>query len=175
MTNSIKASINASIRTGEPARNPGADWADDGAEPEAFKPWSRQEAEAFRENNPSSSPWRVVAAQAVVGLVCAAIAWAFTQRGEAAWSALYGAAAVVLPSALLARGMTRGTRNPLAAAAGFMFWEMLKIGVAIAMLVIAVKVVPNLSWPALLATMVVCIKVNWVALLWRGRRSDKKA
>jgi ATP synthase protein I len=52
---------------------------------------------------------------------------------------------------------------------------MLKIGVAIAMLVIAAKVVPGLSWPALLVTMVVCIKVNWVALLWRGRRSDNKA
>lgn len=170
MTNSIKAST----RTGDLARNPGADWEDE-ARPEVFKAWSKQEAEAWRSKNPSSSPWRVVAAQAVVGLVCAAVAWGFTQRGGAAWSALYGAAAVVLPSALLARGMTRGTRNPLAAAAGFMFWEMLKIGVAIAMLVIAVRVVPNLSWPALLATMVVCIKVNWVALLWRGRRSDKKA
>jgi len=160
-------------------RNPGADWGDDwekeGAEPEVFKPWSKQEAETWRKNNPSASPWRVVAAQAVTGLVCAAVAGALTQRGGAVWSALYGAAAVVLPSALLARGMTRGTRNPLAAAAGFMFWEMLKIGVAIAMLVIAVRVVPNLNWPALLATMFVCIKINWVALLWRGRRSNKKA
>lgn len=52
---------------------------------------------------------------------------------------------------------------------GFLFWEMLKIAAAIAMLVIAAKVVPDLSWPALLVTMVVCIKVNWVALLWRGR------
>ncbi len=147
----------------------------DGEGLDVVRPWSRQEAEAWRKNNPSSSPWRVVAAQAAVGLVCAAVAWGITQRGGAAWSALYGAAAVVLPSALLARGMTRGTRHPLAAAAGFMFWEMLKIGVAIAMLVIAVRVVPNLSWPALLVTMVVCIKVNWVALLWRGRRTDKKA
>jgi ATP synthase protein I len=163
-----------SIRTADRRRQPGADWEDE-ARRDVFEPWSRQEAETFRKSNPSSSPWRVVAAQAVVGLVCAAVAWVLTQRGEAAWSALYGAAAVVLPSALLARGMTRGTRNPVAAAAGFMFWEMLKIGVAIAMLVIAVRVVPNLSWPALLATMVVCIKVNWVALLWRGRRSDKKA
>ena len=163
-----------SIRTADGGHKPSAGWEDE-AKPEVFKQWSKQEAETFRKNNPSSSPWRVVAAQAVVGLVCAAVAWALTQRGGAAWSALYGAAAVVLPSALLARGMTRGTRNPLAAAAGFMFWEMLKIGVAIAMLVIAVRVVPNLSWPALLATMVVCIKVNWVALLWRGRRSVKKA
>jgi ATP synthase protein I len=156
------------------ARNPGAD-RDGAAEHEVIKPWSKQEAEAWRESNPSSSPWRVVAAQAVAGLVCAAAAWALTQRGSAAWSALYGAAAVVLPSALLARGMTRGTRSPVAAAAGFMFWEMLKVGVAVTMLVIAVRVVPNLSWPALLVTMVVCIKVNWVALLWRGRRSDNKA
>ena len=110
-----------------------------------------------------------------MGLVCAAVVWALTRQGGAAWSALYGAAAVVLPSALLARGMTKRARNPMAMAAGFMFWEMLKIGVAVAMLAIAVRVVPNLNWPALLVTMVVCIKVNWVALLWRGRRSDKKA
>jgi len=156
------------------ATGQGSGWAEE-TQQEVVKPWSKQEAETFRRSNPSSSPWRVVAVQAVVGLACAVVAWALTQRGETAWSALYGAAAVVLPSALLARGMTRGTRNPVAAAAGFMFWEMLKIGVAIAMLVIAVKVVPNLSWPALLATMVVCIKVNWVALLWRGRRSNNKA
>jgi len=147
----------------------------DGVEEERFKAWTREEAQAWRKKNPSLSPWRVVAAQAVAGLVCCAAVWAFTQRSGAAWSALYGAAAVVLPSALLARGMTRGTRNPLAAATGFMFWEMLKIGVAVAMLVIASRVVPGLSWPALLVTMVVCIKVNWVALSWRGRRSDNKA
>jgi ATP synthase protein I len=152
----------------------GAAWKD-GAEQEEFKTWTREEARAWRTNNPSLSPWRVVAAQAVAGLVCCAAVWAITQRSGAAWSALYGAAAVVLPSALLARGMTRGMRNPVAAAAGFMFWEMLKIGVAVAMLVIAVRVVPGLSWPALLVTMVVCIKINWVALLWRGRRSDNKA
>jgi ATP synthase protein I len=163
-----------SIAHGGVSKSSGADRAGD-AEAEVFEPWSKEHAEAWRKNNPPLSPWRVVAAQAVAGLVCCAAFWAITQRSGAAWSALYGAAAVVIPGALLARGMTRGTRNPVAAAAGFMFWEMLKIGVAIAMLVIAVRVVPNLSWPALLVTMVVCIKVNWVALLWRGRRSDNKA
>jgi ATP synthase protein I len=149
--------------------------AEQAAEQAAFKTWTREEAQAWRRVHPPLSPWRVVAVQAVAGLLCCAAVWAFTQRSGAAWSALYGVAAVVLPSALLARGMTRGTRNPLAAAAGFMFWEMLKIGVAIAMLVIAARVVPSLSWPALLVSMVVCIKVNWLALLWRGRRSDEKA
>jgi ATP synthase protein I len=143
--------------------------SEDEAEQAPFKTWTKEEAQAWRRNNPSLSPWRVVAVQAVAGLVCGAAVWAFTQHIAVVWSALYGAAAVVMPSALLARGMTRGTRNPLAAATGFMFWEMLKIGVAIAMLLIAARVVPNLSWPALLVTMVVCMKVNWLALLWRGR------
>lgn len=145
-----------------------AGYADEAQDP-PFKTLSRQEAQALKAKLPQVSPWRVVAAQAVAGLTCAAITWLFTQRSGAAWSALYGALAVVLPGALLARGMTRGAGSPVAAAAGFLFWEMLKIGVAIAMLVIAAKVVPGLSWPALLLTMVVCMKVNWVALLWRAR------
>ncbi len=138
--------------------------------PEApFKTLSREEAQVLRASIPQVSPWRVVMVQAVAGLVCGAVAWFLTQRSGAVWSALYGAAAVVVPGALLARGMTRGAGSAVAAAAGFLFWEMLKIGVAIAMLVIAATVVPGLSWPTLLLTMVVCIKVNWVALLWRAR------
>ncbi len=99
-----------------------------------------------------------------------------SRQASAVWSALYGAAAVVLPSALLARGMTRSdSPNPGAAVIGFMLWEALKVGTAVAMLVIAARVVPNLSWPALLVTMVVCIKLNWVALLWRAQAVDDKA
>ena len=143
--------------------------------PEApFKRLTREEAALVKADNPSLSPWRVVAAQTVAGLVCSAIVWGFTQRGAAAWSTLYGAAVVVVPSALLARGMarsvstTRGVSpNPGALMFGFMLWEAIKIALAVAMLVAAAKVVPGLSWPALLVAMVVCIKVNWLALLWR--------
>jgi ATP synthase protein I len=135
----------------------------------AYKTLTHDEAQALKAKLPMLSPWRVVAAQAIAGVLCCAVVLVVTQRGSAGWSALYGAAAVVLPSMLLARGMTKRTRSAVAAAAGFMFWETLKIGVAVAMLVIAARVVKDLSWPALLATMVVCMKVNWLALLWRGR------
>lgn len=149
------------------------DWAGSDPATEAddapFRRLSREEAQALRLQQPSLSPWRVVVAQAVAGSLCALVAWALAGGLSAFWSALYGAAATVIPSALLARGMARRTSGPVAAAAGFMFWEMLKIGVAIAMLVIAARVVPQLSWPVLLVTMVVCMKVNWFALLWRGR------
>lgn len=139
-------------------------------EDESFKPLSAEEAQALKARQPPTSPWRVVGAQAAAGVACAAFTWAVTQREGSAWSALYGAAATVLPNVLLARGMTRSTSsNPGAAALGFMFWEMVKIAVAVAMLVAAPRVVPGLSWPALLAAMIVCVKVNWWALLWRRR------
>ena len=144
--------------------------SEDEVQQDSFKLWSKEEAEALRRKYPPVSPWRVVAAQAVAGLLCSALVWVLTQRSETAWSALYGAAAVVLPSALLARGMTRDLAgNPGAAMFGFMFWEMVKIGVAVAMLVAASRVVQGLSWPALLVAMIVCVKVNWLALLWRRK------
>jgi ATP synthase protein I len=151
----------------------GAGSGEDEAEQESFKTWTKEDVLAWRKANPPLSPWRVVAVQAVAGLMCCAAVWAFTQRSGAVWSALYGAAAVVVPSALLARGMTRDLGNtPGAAGAAvfrFMFWEMVKIGVAVAMLLAAPRVVPGLSWPALLVAMIVCMKMNWWALLWRRK------
>jgi len=147
----------------------GRGFGPDEADETSFKTLTAEQAKALKAQLPMVSPWRVVGVQALVGLLCAAVVWVVTQRSSAAWSALYGALSVVLPSALMARGMTRGARSAVAAAVGFMFWEMLKIGVAIALLVIAAKVVPQLNWPALLITMVVCMKVNWLALSWRGR------
>jgi ATP synthase protein I len=147
------------------------DWPGPGSDAleASHRPLSRAEAQALRVRQPSVSPWRVVALQAVAGLACALVAGLWVQGPGGVWSALYGAAATVLPNALLARGMTKRAGNAVAAAAGFLVWEMLKIGVALAMLVIAARVVPHLSWPVLLITMVVCMKVNWFALLWRGR------
>ena len=154
-------------------RQDGVEDEEGSGELESFRPWSHEEAQAWRSRNPPLSPWRVVAAQAVAGLVCGALAWAFTQRGEAAWSALYGAAAIVIPSALLARGMSRNLGNTPGAAGHavfrFMFWEMVKIGAAVAMLVAAPRMIQGLSWPAMLLTMIVCAKMNWWALLWQRR------
>jgi len=139
------------------------------SQPKKFKTLTADEAASLRKTLPTLSPWRVVAAQAVAGLVCVLIGWLFSAGGALAWSALYCAAAGGGPNALLARGMTKQGGNAVAAAAGFLVWEMLKIAAAIGFLLIAARVVPALSWPALLGTMVVCMKVSWFALLWRGR------
>lgn len=137
----------------------------------AFKPLTREQAQALRAADPPLSPWRVVAVQAAVGVVVALLALLLTGRQEMGWSALYGAATVVVPGALMARGMTSrlSSMNAGAGAVSFMLWEAVKIAVSVAMLMLAPKLVQSLSWPALLVALVLCIKVYWLALLWRGR------
>jgi ATP synthase protein I len=136
-----------------------------------FKPLTREEAQALRAREPSLSPWRVVAMQVGFGAVAALLAALVTGRQAVAWSALYGAAAVVVPGALMARGMTSrlSSLTPGSSAVSFMLWESVKIAVSVAMLVLAPRLVQPLSWPAMLVTMVLCMQVYWLALLWRGR------
>ena len=131
---------------------------------------TREQAADLRARQPSVSPWRVVGVQALVGVVAASLAGLLWGWEGVFWSVLYGAATVVVPGALLVRGMTsRLSRlSPTAGAVRFMVWEMVKIGVSVALLMLAPKLVPHLNWLALLAGLVLCMKVYWVALLWRG-------
>jgi ATP synthase protein I len=145
------------------------------AEPEP-KALSREEAQALRDLEPPLSPWRVIVVQAGVGAVVALLAALLSGQAVYGWSVLYGAATVVVPGALLARGMTSrlSSLSPGGSAVSFMLWEMVKIGVSIAMLALAPKLVQPLSWPALLAGLVVCMKVYWLALLWRPHGKNRR-
>ena len=118
------------------------------------------------------SPWSVIAVQAAIGVVAALLMGLFGTAEGLFWSALYGAAVVVVPGALMARGMTSPLTgvSPGASAVSVMLWSMVKIGVSVAMLMLASKLVQPLSWPALLATMVLCMQVYWFALLKRSPR-----
>ena len=157
-------SVTDSSRSGDRS-----DWADEA-------PWqtlTREQAQALRASNPQLSPWRVVAAQTVVGLVVAALARVVSGAPEAAWSALYGAAAVVVPAALMARGMTSrlSSLSPGVSFASVMVWESVKVVVTVAMLALAPRIVQPLSWPALLVALVACTAAYGFALLWRGRKN----
>jgi ATP synthase protein I len=157
-------------------RLPRADRRDDedeGTEP-PFKALSREEAQALRERQPSFSPWRVVAVQALVGGVVALMAGWGTGRLDVFWSALYGAAVVVIPGALMARGITRPLpRGSVGAGvANFFVWEAVKVGLSVAMLALAPWIVQPLSWPALLVGLVLCLKCYWIALHWRGSKKN---
>lgn len=146
-------------------------WPEEDPGSEPVVALSREQARSLRERLRSPSPWRVVVTQASVGAVGATLAWLFTGEQGVALSALYGAAVAVVPGALMARGMTSpiSSMSPVSGAVSFMLWEVLKIAVSVAMLLLAPRLLQPLSWPALLVVLALCMKTYWLALLWRGR------
>jgi ATP synthase protein I len=151
-------------------------WGGNSANTPAFKPLTRLEAQVLRAKLPLLSPWRVIGVQAAVGGVMALLAVLITGDQVWAWSLLYGAAAVVVPGALMARGMT-SPFSKLSLGASLVsvsVWEMVKIVVSVAMLMLAPKIVPHLSWPALLVGLVMCMKVYVVAMLWFSSQQSSR-
>jgi ATP synthase protein I len=145
-------------------------WADDEKD-DAYRPLTRQQAQTFRDRHPQVSPWRVVGVQAAVGAVLASMAWLLFDERAVGSSALYGAAVVVVPGALMARGATspNSRLSPMVGAVTFLSWALLKIGFSVSLLLLAPRIIQPLSWPALLVAMVLCMQTYWFALLWRKR------
>lgn len=145
----------------------------DGADPDQdWKPLTAEEARRLRSLKPQLSPWRVIAIQAVGGLLAALAAWGLTGRQEFGWSAGYGALAVVVPAAVFARGLTGrfSSLNASTAVFAFFVWEMVKMALTVALLMAAPRLVTTLSWPAMLIGLVVTMKAAWVAVMLHSRR-----
>ena len=149
---------------------------DDGSAEEPSKPLTREQVIAVRQKNPSLSPWLVLAGQAVVGLLVALAASLLTDKLNIGWSVFYGALSVVIPGAVFARGVMSKVSliNPAAAVTGFFLWEIVKIGLVLAMLFAAPKLVADLSWPAMLVGLVLTMKVVWL-VLWLEVRAGRKS
>ena len=136
---------------------------------ETFEPLTAEQVVELRKRQPLLSVWRVIGVQALLGLLVAWLVWLVSEQMTAVYSAIYGALAVIVPAALFARGLTSkvASVNVGAAVFGFFLWEMVKIGLTVAMLFAAPRLVNDLSWPAMLAGLVVTMKVYWVALGFR--------
>ena len=142
------------------------DETDDLQDADTFKTLTAQEVQQLRKKMPLLSVWRVVGVQILVGAVAALLAMWITGRSVVAMSVGYGALAVIIPAALFARGMTSPATSANAGAAvfGFLLWEIVKIGLTLALLLLAPRVVAQVSWPAMLVGLVLTMKVYWVAL-----------
>ena len=135
-------------------------------------PLTPEQAQQLIAQNLSLSVWWVLSAQLVVGVVAAMVAGLLTGQGASAWSAFYGCLAVVIPGALFARGLRSQFSSISAVTAGFGFfvWEAVKIGVSVAMLAAAPRLVADLDWLAMLIGLIVTLKVYWLALGVRRKR-----
>lgn len=137
------------------------------------RPLTREEAQALIARNPSPSVWHVLAIQAAFG-VAVALVWGGLSRSlPALLSSLYAVAVVVIPSLLMARGVFG--RNAGRSVGGLLVWELFKMGLSAALLVLAPKVLDPVDWAALLVTLVLCLKVIGVALYLTQRRKKNFA
>lgn len=134
-------------------------------EAERFVPLTAAQAAVVRAANPITSPWWVVAGQVAVGGVLVLVAWAWLGV-LIAKSVACGVLAVVAAAALFARGLTSqfAKANPGSAVLSFFVWELVKMGVTVAVMFVAHRWVTGLSWPAMLVGLVVTMKVYWLAL-----------
>ena len=158
-----------SLKTSPVAPDPYPEPEEASKEP-VFKRWTADEAKALRLKSPSVSPWRVVAWQGMAGVVITLLAWLLWDR-TVALSAGYGSLVVMLPAAVLARGIMSpmASMNAVSAALGFMVWEMVKIGLSVAMFFAAPQLIENLSWIALLVGVILTMKVYWVAAIYKPK------
>jgi ATP synthase protein I len=140
-----------------------------------FKRWTAEEAKALREKSPAVSPWRVIGWQIMAGCAIALMAWLLSGEAVVAVSAAYGSLTVVLPAAVLARGIMSpiASLNAVSAAMGFMVWEMVKIGLSVAMFFAAPLLITELNWLALLIGLILTMKVYWVAALYKPKPGGK--
>jgi ATP synthase protein I len=154
---------------------PDSEFDADESEELEFKRLTAEEAKVLRELNPSVSPWRIVGYQILMGFLVALAAWGFTGKSAAGWSAGYGALAVVIPAVLFARGLMSqfSSINAMTAGFGFFVWEAVKIAASVGMIFAAPKLVADLDWLAMLIGLILTLKVYWLALRMRPKRTTK--
>ena len=140
------------------------------SEPLDFVPLTRLQAQALARSNPVVSPWWVVLAQLVLGVLLVTLAW-LVFGALVAKSVACGVLAVVLPAALFARGLTSqlARANPGVAVMSFFVWELVKIVVTIGLLFAAHRLVKDLNWPAMLVGLILTLKVYWLALAFKRK------
>jgi ATP synthase protein I len=160
---------NSGVADGLPADSANEDLESD------FKPLTAEQAQALRQQNPMASPWRVLWLQVLVGGLIAALTGWFSGQTRLAASVAWGAVAVVIPAVVFVRALSRQMRVRQAGSAlvGLFVWELVKIVLTVALLLVAPKVVSDLSWLALVAGFVVTMKVYWLAMAlgWMQRKS----
>jgi ATP synthase protein I len=167
----MKISRNAVIHAGP--RSPS--WDGEDQVPDADpKPLSADEAQEWRKKHRTVAPWRIVLWQALVGLLVAIAFAVFWDKGSA-MSAAYGALSVVLPSALMVWGVFRPRWADTATSAvrRFALWELVKLGLTLAMLALAPRWIGPVNWLALVAGFVVTMKVLGVAAWLYAKRPNR--
>ncbi|MDO4795925.1 MAG: ATP synthase subunit I [Brachymonas sp.] len=148
------------------------------------KPWSAEKAQAWRAATHTMSPWLPALMQALVAVLLLLGSWVTDVSQPVRLSLACGVAASLLPSLLCVSGyritlwvlkdLPRGAQTLMGLAAIFC-WELVKLLLSVALLLVAARMVRNLSWLAMLLAFVVVVKAYWLAFLVDRMRKPRPA
>lgn len=130
---------------------PDDDWDED------FLPLTAEQARQWRLRHRPLCLWCFVVAQVLVG---GSVAWLMGMLGGRSvlgWSAAYGALAVTVPTVFFLYRARRLVPHVGSALLNLVVSELLKILWVVILLLLAPRLVPSLSWPALLMGMLAAI------------------
>ena len=144
---------------------------------EGFEPMTHEQAVAWRAAQSVLSPWALLAWQCVTVVALGAVAWWLVGRVQAT-SFVYGGAAIVVPAALMVVGlhgrmMRQLSVHPAGSLIGFAVLEVVKLLLSVVLMVSAPKAIEDLSWLALLAGVVVALKVHVLVFVIHSRRAKR--
>ena len=137
------------------------------------KTLTAEEARAWRQRQPAWSVWTVLRWQVLLTVLVTVLAYGMAREASVAWSAFYGGLSILLPSAVMAWGLTSSAlarlfaRDASASLAGLFAWEGIKVLLCVAMLWFAPQAVNGLNWLALVAGLVVVLKAYGLGLWLR--------
>jgi ATP synthase protein I len=144
---------------------------------EGFEPMTHEQAVAWRAAQSVLSPWALLAWQCVTVVALGAVAWWLVGPVQAT-SFVYGGAAIVVPAALMVVGlhgrmMRQLSAHPAGSLIGFAVLEVVKLLLSVVLMVSAPRAIEDLSWLALLAGVVVALKVHVLVFVIHSRRAKR--
>jgi ATP synthase protein I len=142
----------------------------DGCDESEIRMITASEARRIEAAQPAVTLWQLFRVQLVVSaglllLLSMLPGWSWLVAGSA--GSLVGLVPAFVAAIVWSR---RPAQSPAQALLGLMAWELAKIVLSVALLVLIVLVVPGLNWLGLLLGMIVSMKAGWVYLLF-GRKT----
>lgn len=144
-------------------------------EEDVTTPLSAEEARQWRLDHPRECLGCVLGVQVAIGMVAALLMGIFGTRSTWGWSAAFGCLAVVVPTVFFLRRARRRAAWAGSALLNLLLSELVKIVLTVMLLLLAPRVVPDLSWLALLVGLIVTLQAYWVGLMWVSVRAARAA
>lgn len=148
------------------------------------QPWSAEQANAWRAKTHAMSPWLPAAMQAVVAVLLLAGSLVLDLERNIRLSVMWGVFSSLLPSLLCVSGyritvwmlkdLPHGAQT-LLGFASILCWELVKLLLSVALLIVASRIVLNVHWLAMLLAFVVVVKAYWLAFLVERLRKLRSA